>query len=278
MGLIPRAWVLAAVLALTACGSSSPPATHDPEAPLRDAFAQILADADSVLYGDLLNYLGNHDAERIPTRCRADTCSLGFIRYSDPTRFSVENVDLAVVGTRPGIRIVREDGSFEWTDVEVYGGWMQYAFFATQADLFTNPADPNRGYTRVKAYAVGQSSGVNPILAGASARWSGLMLGRDLAVGSDRGQALQGDATIHVEFGAAGMAADVRFSGIAVIGSGAARPDMEWRGMAVEGGAFERYESPSERIRGRFYGPGQEEAGGIFERGTITGAFGGVRH
>lgn len=275
--MIPKALALATVLALSACGGSTPATTEDPAAPLREAFARILADADSVLYGDLVNYLGNHEAERIPTRCRADTCSLGFVRYSDPTRFSVENVDLTVAGTRPGIRIVREDGSFEWTDVEVYGGWMQYAFFATQADLFTNPADPNRGYTRVKAYAVGQSPGVNPILTGGSARWSGLMLGRDLAVGSDRGQALQGDATIHVEFGAAGMEADVEFSGIAVIASGAARPDMAWRGMTVEAGGFERYESPSERIRGRFYGPEQQEAGGIFEHGTITGAFGGVR-
>ena len=275
--MIPKALALATMLALSACGGSTPATTEDPAAPLRDAFARILADADSVLYGDLVNYLGNRDAERIPTRCRADTCSLGFIRYSDPTRFSVENVDLTAVGTRPGIRIVREDGSFEWTDVEVYGGWMQYAFFATQADLFTNPADPNRGYTRVKAYAVGESPGVNPILAGGSAQWSGLMLGRDLAVGPDRGQALQGDATIHVEFGAAGMEADVEFSGIAVIASGSARPDMAWRGMTVEAGGFERYESPSERIRGRFYGPEQQEAGGIFEHGTITGAFGGVR-
>ena len=136
---------------------------------------------------------------------------------------------------------------------------------------------PDRGYTRVKAYAVGEAPGVNPILAGTSAQWLGLMLGRDLAVGSDRGQVLQGDATIHVEFGATGITADVLFSGIAVIGGGAARPDIEWHDLAMEEDAFERHESPSERIRGRFYGPGQQEVGGIFERGTITGALGGVR-
>ena len=225
--MISGAWALVTVLALTACGGSGPATVHDPDAPLRDAFAQILADANSMLYGDLLNYLGNGEAERIPTRCRADTCSIGFIRYSDPTRFSVENLDLTLVGTRPGIRIVREDASFEWADVEVYGGWMEYAFFATQADLFINPSDPNRGYTRVKAYAVGESPGANPILTGTSAQWTGLMFGRDLAVGSDRGEALQGEATIHVEFGPSGMEADVLFSGIAVLGSGAARPDME---------------------------------------------------
>jgi hypothetical protein len=81
-----------------------------------------------------------------------------------------------------------------------------------------------------------------------------------------------------VEFGATGMEADVLFSGIAVIGSGAARTDMEWRDMVVDEGAFERYESPSERLRGRFYGPDQQQVGGIFERGTITGALGGVLH
>ena len=51
----------------------------------------------------------------------------------------------------------------------------------------------------------------------------------------------------------------------------------EWLDMAVEEGAFKRYASPSERIRERFYGPDQQEVGGILERGTITGAFGGVR-
>lgn len=81
-----------------------------------------------------------------------------------------------------------------------------------------------------------------------------------------------------MEFGATVTEADVLFSGIAVLGGGAARPGMEWRDMAVEEGAFGRYESPSERIRGRVYGPDQQEFGGIFERGTITGGFGGVRH
>ena len=272
-----RLLAVSATLVLTACGSSQPAAIDDPDLPLRKAFTDVLGSANSVLYGDLLNYLGNDEAVRIPTRCRGDTCSLGFVRHSDPTRFSVENLDLTIVETRPGIRVVREDGRFTWTDVEVYGGWMQYAFFATQADLFTNPSDPNRGYTRVKAYAVGQSANANPILAGASARWSGLVLGRDLAVSSDRGKALQGTATIEVEFGPTGMKADVLFRDIAVIQSGASRPDMVWRDLVVCEGAFEEYEAPSERIRGRFYGPDQQEVGGIFERDNITGAFGGVR-
>ena len=77
---IHGAWALAAVLALTACGSGEPTRMDDPDAPLRAAFTQILADANSVLYGDLVNYVGNSDAERIPARCRADTCSIGFIR------------------------------------------------------------------------------------------------------------------------------------------------------------------------------------------------------
>ena len=41
---IPKAWAVATVLALTACGGSEPAVVDDPDAPLRAAFEGILAD------------------------------------------------------------------------------------------------------------------------------------------------------------------------------------------------------------------------------------------
>lgn len=42
-----------------------------------------------------------------------------------------------------------------------------------------------------------------------------------------------------------------------------------WVGICVN--------APDDTISGRFYGPGEEEVGGIFERDGIAGAFGGRR-
>ena len=35
--------------------------------------------------------------------------------------------------------------------------------------------------------------------------------------------------------------------------------------------------NPRKRIEGRFYGPGHEEVGGIFEYATVAGSFGAAR-
>ena len=89
------------------------------------------------------------------------------------------------------------------------------------------------------------------------------LLGRDMRASPGRGQVVLGDADVTVEFGADALTADVEFTDIVNVETGDAWGDMVWRGMAVENGGF--------------YGPGEEEVGGIFERGGFAGAFGGRR-
>ena len=80
-----------------------------------------------------------------------------------------------------------------------------------------------------------------------------------------------------VDFAATGMTADVELTDIVNIETGDLHHDMAWRGMAVEEGGFGRRNAPDDTITGRFYGPDEEEVGGVFERRGIAGAFGGRR-
>ena len=47
--------------------------------------------------------------------------------------------------------------------------------------------------------------------------------------------------------------------------------------MTVEDGAFTHRDAPDDTISGRFFGPNEEEVGGVFERDGAAGAFGGRR-
>ena len=174
-------------------------------------------------------------------------------------------------------RPARRKWSGTYGDAEVYGGWLEHSFFATRSILFTNETDPDRGATIVSSYSLGISSGENPSAAEGSARWEGLMLGRDMRALPSRGQTIRGDADVTVDFAATGITADVEFNDIVNIETGDLQNDMVWRGMAMEDGGFGRRNAPDDTISGRFYGPDEEEVGGIFERDGFAGAFGGRR-
>ena len=103
------------------------------------------------------------------------------------------------------------------------------------------------------------------------------MLGRDMRASPGRGQVIRGDADVTVDFAADSMTADVEFTDIVNIETGDLQDDMAWLGMAVEDGGFAERTAPDDTISGRFYGPGEEEVGGVFERDGIAGAFGGRR-
>lgn len=62
--------------------------------------------------------------------------------------------------------------------------------------------------------------------------------------------------------------------GIRDVKAGTALPDMEWSGLSVADGAFN---DSSQTISGVFYGPAQQEVGGVFDRDGITGVFGAKR-
>jgi hypothetical protein len=68
---------------------------------------------------------------------------------------------------------------------------------------------------------------------------------------------------------------DVSFTGIRDVTAGTALPDMGWHDVSLIDGAFNDGSSPT--ISGAFYGPVQQEVGGVFDRDGVTGAFGARR-
>ena len=104
------------------------------------------------------------------------------------------------------------------------------------------------------------------------------MIGREMRASPSRGEVIRGDADVTVDFGLGAVTADVEFSDIANVETGQRRDAMAWRGMVVKGGGFAwRNAAPDDAISGRFYGPNEEEVGGVFERDGVAGAFGGKR-
>ena len=278
--LFPNALAASAIaLALAACtGSPEPPPPPTADEVARSSYERIASGSNAFLMGDHLGWFGTDDAiVRVGVRCLDDTCTAAFQRLFRSNALSVEHSDLELLGEHRGVRLVVEEATFEWADVHVYGGWLDHSLFATESVLLTGDIFPDRGATVAFSYSVGFSTGETPSAVDGPARWEGLMLGRDMRATPGRGQVVRGDADVTVEFGANAVTADVAFTGIANVETGEAWSDMAWRGLAVENGGFARGNAADDTIAGRFYGPGEEEVGGIFERDGIAGAFGGRR-
>ncbi len=268
--------VLAVAIASGSCTRTLDPPT--PEEQARMTHAAIVSGANTLLMGDRLGYLAAEDAvERTNTTCRGDTCAAGFISLSGASSLGVEDSELTLLREHRGLELAREKGSGANHIYESYGGWLEHSLFGTRLTRFTDEAGPSRGASVVSSYSLGISTGVNPDAVEGSARWEGLMLGRDTRASAGRGQAVRGDADVTVDFAATGMTADVAFTGIVNIDTGDLENDMAWRGMAVEEGGFARRNAPGDTVSGRFYGPNEEEVGGVFERDGIAGAFAGRR-
>ena len=267
--------VLAAAVVFGACTRTLDPPT--PEEQARETHAEIVNGANTLLMGDRLGYFATDDAvERTTATCRGDTCAAGFISLSGAGSFGLEDSELTLLRARRGVALVREERSESDRSYEAYGGWLEHSLFGTRLALFTDEAGPSRGASVISSYSLGSSTGENPSAEG-SARWEGLMLGRDMRASAGRGQVIRGDADVTVDFGSSAITADVAFTDLVNIETGEAQNDMAWRGMAVEEGGFARQTAPDDTISGRFYGPGEEEVGGVFERNGIAGAFGGRR-
>ena len=98
--------------------------------------------------------------------------------------------------------------------------------------------------------------------------WRGSM------VGADGARRIEGDAEIAIDDLAA-PDVDIALTGMTATGGGEVA-DMRWEDISVTQGAFEA-SGANGSIEGRFYGAGHGEAGGVFERNGIVGAFGATR-
>lgn len=94
-----------------------------------------------------------------------------------------------------------------------------------------------------------------------SASWRGEMVALD-----ESNRLVRGDA--YLEIG------DLLSPSVYVALSPVAYPVMIWDGIPLMDGRFQERQSSSSYIKGEFYGPNAEEAGGVFERRGLIGAFG----
>lgn len=145
-----------------------------------------------------------------------------------------------------------------------YAGGMEHNFFfvAGSAIEDTNPLEP-RLTTFHHAYSIGDRTGRNPV--SGSASWAGVMAGY-----TGDGKTIAGDADLTADFAASNL--DLEFTNMREHGGTARTPDMRWDNVPVRDGSFE---APG--LHGHFYGTDHAEAGGVFNRNRITGAFGAAR-
>ncbi len=266
---------LAGAVALAACSRTLDPSSAEDEA--WERHGAVVDAANNLLMGDRLAWFATDaDVERTRTTCRGDTCAGGFLSLSRASRFGLDGWELTLLRERRGVALFRQELAAGGVDYETYGGWLEHSLFAMRLTRFGDDAGSSAGASLVFGYSLGTSSEKNPDAEG-SARWEGLMLGRDMRASPDRGRAIRDDADVTVTFGADAMTADVTFTGIVNIETGDARNDMAWHGLALEDGGFDRRNAPGDSVSGRFYGPAEEEVGGVFEKDGIAGAFGARR-
>ena len=137
----------------------------------------------------------------------------------------------------------------------VWGHWLDHSVFAIVDDSL--------------AVSFGDHPGTSPAGTG-PATWTGRLVG----LNTQTAERIEGNAVIGID-DLARPDVDVALTGIVDAG-GRGHADLRWEDIPLVDGHFEvRDEAGS--LEGRFYGADHGEAGGIFERDWLTGAFGASR-
>lgn len=242
---------------------------------------RVAGAANSLLVGDLLVFATSGPPTRGATSCSGDTCTSGFLGSALNLLLSDElgirgPSEYQAVAEHRGVLLAQGRGKGDIADTAVdytgYGGWLDHSFFAVEFNRIAGGILENTPFNY--GYSIGDAPDTNPVAAGGSGTWSGVMVGVDVGATAARGNRIQGEATLTIADFAA-PAVDVAFTGIHNLDDRSTVADMTWTGIAVTAGAFA--DTTSGTIEGRFYGPAHEEVGGVFERNEILGAFGAAR-
>ena len=267
---------------------STPPETTDAEeirSEARSVAVSILQSPDKALQVTDARLFSTRTIPRLPERimsqCSGSECTLT-IDGVGSIRLTVENLlfgndDIRAMMMHRRIPLARgiSRTTARWGDLDIYGygGWMRHNIFAVQE--ITTTSGTAEGIGMYYGVSTGVASTTPPSPTGGSATWSGVMVGMDNA-GAHRGNVIQGDAGITVDFDA--LHADVAFTNVHDLNTGNDRDGITWNDAPITSqGTFSGAADGRGDMEGRFYGPGHEEAGGIFEYDGITGAFGASR-
>ena len=146
-----------------------------------------------------------------------------------------------------------------------FGGWLAHSYFAVEGGMVQETTPFPYG----ASYSVGDATGSNPA---ANLSWAGVMVGIDASKdGATRGNPILGDAAL--SFDASDTTLDVSFTNVRDLSASTTRADITLSDLTVSGGIFGKDEE-GEFIRGSFYGDAHAEAGGVFEKDGVLGAFG----
>ncbi|MYF21047.1 MAG: transferrin-binding protein-like solute binding protein [Synechococcus sp. SB0677_bin_5] len=244
-------------------------------APPAETAADQVARQDSIIArGDSLivsSVYGETQSQLIPILNLRSSCSGTTCTHTQPgitltTRLSdfefyTENAQ--PISTKHGITLL----GLTNVNLNSFGAWMEHSAFAVQEQNNMLQGVP---YTAWYGLAGGDLTGSRPL---GNATWQGLMVGTP-ATGANRGNRLQGDATL--TYSLDNQSLDAAFTNIQDLDHLAAHSQSTVRFSDIpvnSRGEFQRG-SFGNQIQGGFYGPGHAEAAGTFEQSNIVGAFG----
>ena len=280
---------LACALTLAACGggnTSAPPSTRPPETRPPDtqpppAAGEPAAPLVSGLYFDYeLTRAGEEpigETGSTPLGCPGAGCPAEDLRALAGRAGTGMRAGFATAsGATGGPPLTRAfaGASATVTGAEFtrHGFWGVHGYAAVE--IGTGDLSASAGgrtwtgtFRAAHAWAGGEPSGTNPAGTG-GATWSGIAEAartRDFA-------RLPGTAELRIADLARPLV-DVDVD----LDDGGAGVALEWRGMRLSGGAFAKGAPGTDRLSGRFHGPGHEEAFGAFDTGAYVGAFGAKR-
>ena len=139
----------------------------------------------------------------------------------------------------------------------------QYSAFSTHRGY-----DANQSFVSAQSEAFGERTARRPL---GTATWRGAMVGTSI---SDSGPALAGEAVL--AFSLADNEIDVEISNVRSYDdvSYTGPSSFSWSNLQVQSdGQFRRADAQNDHISGNFYGPNTEESAGVFERGSVVGAW-----
>ena len=145
-----------------------------------------------------------------------------------------------VLADRLGVSRAFAETSRASEDVELgylhYGGWMDHSFFFVSGGTARDLASGTESFGTF-VHSMGNATGTNPV--SGSATWKGAMAGFAVSDTADRGNLIEGDATVTIDdFDQ--PAVDVALTGLRDRNAGRDRESITWEGAPLTDGAFER--------------------------------------